>query len=57
MGRLKFHIRDLFWLVALSAVLIAWAIDHALMKEDNRLLLNGLIEEHTKVQQLKGIKP
>jgi hypothetical protein len=39
MTRLRFSIRDLLWLTALCAVLVAWWVDH-----------RGMAEQHEKDQ-------
>src|SRR6476660_5049810 len=60
--RFRFTIRDLLWLTALIAVLVAWWVDHTRMTTE--LLVNdaiakddGLLRFRRQIQQLKAMVP
>jgi hypothetical protein len=37
--KLRFSIRDLLWLTAVCAVLVAWWLDHRALKSDHRYVI------------------
>ncbi len=40
----KLTLRDLFWLLTLAAVLMAWWVDHRRLKEENDLVWQELLD-------------